>query len=312
MAVNYERLLRTLERELVQEAGSDSEFEAELGPTLASQQSSGPLRSLRFADDPDLQAVAGGRLRLGRTNDSPYPSPIRSEGPAVRKLQQALIDLGYPLPRSGDDSVYGQETYQAVLAYKNRFNIRTVSGFLDGIVGPKTIAHLDSSFPPGPLPACGAPGGAVITAESEYEDAPPGFGIPWTTCDPLLAPTPAGMCDKLLPDQGELATQGGGGVVAPGLGQFYCINKLHIHLEFTAWWEEMLPPGQRPPGEQNRAATAPRYDVSLSAFSLPNLIPSTSYARDITVVAPGIGNVHFVTTLQRNRIFRVRYSIRES
>jgi hypothetical protein len=58
MAVNYERLLRTLERELVQEAGSDSEFEAELGPTLASQQSSGPLRSLRFADDPDLQAVA--------------------------------------------------------------------------------------------------------------------------------------------------------------------------------------------------------------------------------------------------------------
>jgi len=316
MAVNYEHLLRNLERELENESAADLEFEEELGSPFSAPPPSGPLRSLRFADDPQLQAVAGGHLRLGRVSDSPYPAPILSEGRAVRKVQQSLIDLGYPLPRYGDDSRYGQETYQAVLAYKRQFNIRSQNGSLDGIVGPKTITHLDSHFPPGPLPACPAPGPPFVTAEAEYEGeyegANAGPGIPWISCDPLLVPTPGGLCDKLLPDHGELATEGGGALAAPAVGQFYCINKPHVHLEFTATWEEMLPPDQRPADQRNRAANAPRYDVQLGGYREENLIPGRSYVRDITVTAPEIGSVHFVTSLQRNRIFRVRYSIQES
>lgn len=308
MAIDYELLLRDLERELLADSASPREFEGEFEFQVAPNLSAGPLKSVRFADDPDLQAVASGHVRLGRGNDSPYPAPILSQGPGIRKVQQALIELGYSLPRYGDDSNYGQETYQAVLAYKRHFNIRTQSGYLDGIVGPQTIAHMDSRFPSGPLPACGIGGGGVISAESEYESGDTGFGLPWVTCDPLLEPTPGGLCDKSLhvPDHGVLSADGGGGVVAPGLGQFYCINKPNIHLEFTAIWIEMSP------DQPKRSPTAPRYDVSLGPFRLENLIPGTAYAKNILLTPPRIANVHFVTVTQRNRIFRVTYSIQES
>ena len=105
--------------------------------------------------------MAQGRLRLGRPGDSPYPAPIRSQGQPVQKVQLALTQLGYPLPRSGADGRYGAETYSAVLAYKRRYNIRTYTGYLDGIVGPKTIAHLDAALPTRPLPPLSAPGPAA-------------------------------------------------------------------------------------------------------------------------------------------------------
>lgn len=144
MTVNYQRLLRDLEQELLAENTRDPEFEEEIHPARAIL---GPLRSYHFADDPELQAVAQGRLRLGRPGDPPYPAPIQSQGPAVRKVQQALVDLGHPLPRYGVDGRYGQETYDTVLAYKQQFNIRNQSGYVDGIVGSKTVTHLDSNFP---------------------------------------------------------------------------------------------------------------------------------------------------------------------
>lgn len=310
MDVNYDRLLRELELDLMQEAEADREFEEELGPVPAPPQYSGPLRSLRFADDTDLQAVALGHLRLGRANDSPYPAPILSGGRAVRKVQQALIDLGYSLPQFGDDSRYGEETYQAVLAYKRQFNILTVSGYLDGIVGTKTIAHLDSNFPPGPLPACGMPDAPVIAAEGKYEDASEAFGVPWVTCDPRLAPT-GGFCSKTLPDRGERTGNGGFGVILPSISQFYCFTKPNIHLEFTATWEEVLPPDQRPPDQQNRALDTPKYDVQLGSYIEGSLTPGQTYIRDPKVPAT-IGQLLFTTVGQRNRIFRVRYSISES
>jgi hypothetical protein len=314
-------LVRELEREFEEEYFAqgefEGEFEAEFEEELESPDPSavapGTLRSLRFSDEPDLFAVADGRLRLGRVNDSPYPAPIQSQGRAVRKVQQALIDLGYPLPLNGDDGNYGQETYDAVLAYKRQFNILTASGYLDGIVGPKTIAHLDSRFPPGPLPACGVQTPLIVAAAGQQE-AGDGAQVPWVTCDPLIEPGPGSICDKKLdkPDSGVVSAEGGGVAVAPAPGDFYCVNQPHIHLEFTAWWDEMLPPDQRPPGQRNRAANAPRYDVTFKAYREENFVPGQKYVRDITVTVPSIGNVHFITSLQRNRIFRVSYSIVES
>jgi hypothetical protein len=311
VAANYELLLKSLERELLRESEMDREFEEELGLPLGARVSRGPLRSLRFAGDPELQAVALGRLRLGRQNDRPYPAPIQSQGGAVRKVQQALLDLGYPLPRNGDDGRYNQETYQAVLAYKRNFNIRTTSGYLDGIVGPKTIAHLDSNFPPGPLPACSIPGRPIVTAEGEYESGSPMPPIPWMTCDPLLEPSPTGLCSKRLPDSGTLESEGGGAIGTSLVGGFYCVNLKNIHLEFTTSWVEMLPPAQRPADQRNRAPNAPRYDVSFKSYREQSLTPGVSYVRDLTVKAPDIGSLDFSTVLQRNRIFRVQYSISE-
>lgn len=125
------------------------------------------FRSLRFRQSlarADLEAIAAGRLRLGRRGDPEYPAPIRSRGPAVHEVQGALIELGHPLPH-GADGCYGNETYQTVLAYKRKHNIRTASGYLDGIVGPKTIHHMDAALPvepPPPPPPPPRPDDAVV------------------------------------------------------------------------------------------------------------------------------------------------------
>ena len=61
------------------------------------------LTSSRFAGDSDLDAVAKGTLRLATPGTSPHPAPVLSQGPAIAKIQQALIDLSYPLPQHGAD-----------------------------------------------------------------------------------------------------------------------------------------------------------------------------------------------------------------
>jgi Putative peptidoglycan binding domain len=310
MPVNYRTLCRELEQELLSES-FEREFESEAGLAAAAVSIAGPLRSLRFGDDPDLQAVALGRLRLGRANDSPYPAPIRSQGEAIRKVQQALLDLGYSLPRTGDDGRYGEETYRAVLAYKQQFNIRTASGYLDGIVGVKTIQHLDGQFSPGPLPACPAPGGPIIAAEGEFEDSTQSIGVPWVTCDPLLD-LPGGFCQKSLPDKRTQDAAGGFGVIFPSIGSFYCINKPRIRLEFRADWIEMLPRDQRPEEDRNREPSAPQYQVNFKGFISEWLKPGQGIVRNLTVAAPGMGRVQFITSSQRNRIFRVELAISES
>ena len=127
----------------------------------------GPFASDRFRYDRDLIRVAGGTLRLGRPSDPNWPAPILSKGAAVARVQQALVDLGHALPRGGVDARFGPETYGAVLAYKTRHNIRTPTGVLDGIVGPRTISHLDRAVVGRPLPACALP---AQTAELTYEN----------------------------------------------------------------------------------------------------------------------------------------------
>ena len=88
-----------------------------------------PLTNPRFAGDPVLEACLAGEHRM----------MAPETGPAVAKVQQALIDLGFPLPVHGADSTFSEETGAAVTAYKIDRQIFPN----DPVVGPKTMARLD-------------------------------------------------------------------------------------------------------------------------------------------------------------------------
>jgi peptidoglycan hydrolase-like protein with peptidoglycan-binding domain len=106
------------------------------------------LVSERFAGDPVLQDCLAGTHRM-------LP-PER--GPAVGKIQQALIELGFDLPVGHVDSQFGRETADAVSQFKASRGIQPS----DGVVGPKTMAALDAEFaelvipPPPPEPVIGS------------------------------------------------------------------------------------------------------------------------------------------------------------
>jgi peptidoglycan hydrolase-like protein with peptidoglycan-binding domain len=57
----------------------------------------------------------------------------------VLKVQAALLDLGFALPTRGADGVFGDETGQAVTAFKQANGIEPS----DPVVGPRTMARLD-------------------------------------------------------------------------------------------------------------------------------------------------------------------------
>lgn len=100
------------------------------------------LQSPRFAGDLVLEACFDEEdfLQSGK------------RGPAVEKLQQALIDAGFPLPEFGVDGIFESETQTAVRNYQRARKLG-----IDGIVGPITMGALDAEFPaPGP-PAAPAP-----------------------------------------------------------------------------------------------------------------------------------------------------------
>jgi peptidoglycan hydrolase-like protein with peptidoglycan-binding domain len=99
------------------------------------------LTSPRFANDPRLQAAAMNNppMRRGETGDS------------VGTLQQALYDLGYPLPISfatgTPDGIYGAETEATVRQFQTDQGIGR-----DGVAGHDTLGALDALFPPPPPP----------------------------------------------------------------------------------------------------------------------------------------------------------------
>jgi Putative peptidoglycan binding domain len=89
-----------------------------------------PLTNPRFAGDPVLEACFAGEHRM----------MAPETGPAVVKVQQALIDLGFPLPLAGADGTFGDETGAAVVAYKTDRQILPN----DPVVGRKTMTNLDA------------------------------------------------------------------------------------------------------------------------------------------------------------------------
>ena len=111
------------------------------------------LRSALFSGDARLADVDTGRLRLGAPGTQAYPAPVLTAGPAVAKVQVALIRLRY-LAAGGDDGKFGHHTGTAVVKFKDSRRIRPN----DPVVGPLTLAALDDAMArlenpsPGPGP----------------------------------------------------------------------------------------------------------------------------------------------------------------
>lgn len=101
-----------------------------------------PLTAPRFKNNARLQKAA---------ENNPYMM-FPETGEAVRLLQQALIDSGYPMPIStskygSPDGVFGNETKIVLAKYQKSRGLNP-----DGICGKKTLAQLDSELQ-GPAPA---------------------------------------------------------------------------------------------------------------------------------------------------------------
>jgi hypothetical protein len=92
------------------------------------------FRSTRFTDDSVLEAAA--------KNDPPLCKGAK--GPAVAAIQQALVDLGYPMPISmatpnaTPDGIFGDETAATVKLFQGELKLA-----VDGIVGRDTLRALD-------------------------------------------------------------------------------------------------------------------------------------------------------------------------
>lgn len=96
------------------------------------------LSSPRFTSITLLQEVFNNRDLISKNRN-------RLADDAVRAIQQALVDAGFPLPTFGVDGEFGTETENAVKAFQ------AASGLIfaqqDGVVGPNTLSRLDSRFP---------------------------------------------------------------------------------------------------------------------------------------------------------------------
>lgn len=95
------------------------------------------LRSPQFRGDSRLQSAANNRP----------PMRPKEQGHAVQKLQQALIDLGFPMPitarRGIPDGIYGSETISTVRKFQMKYGLQ-----VDGVVGKETLNKLDQLFSP--------------------------------------------------------------------------------------------------------------------------------------------------------------------
>ena len=109
-----------------------------------------------------------GRLQEAASNHPPMR--VGETGMPVRLLQQALIDLGFPLPRSTRryntvDGIYGAEVRDKIKAYQSARGISS-----DGVAGRDTLNQMDidvSALPdPPPLPPL--PGASHSSSTVDY------------------------------------------------------------------------------------------------------------------------------------------------
>ena len=111
----------------------------------------GPVRR-RIGDGHDLTSPRfRGDLVLEGVYDNERLLMKGSRGAAVKKLQQALVDSGFLLPKFGVDGIFGPETEAAVKGFQHASGLAGAD--VDGIVGPTTMGWLDQRFSAGPTPA---------------------------------------------------------------------------------------------------------------------------------------------------------------
>lgn len=114
-------------------------------PRLSSQNT--PLLQRKIGDGHDLTSPSfAGDETLEACYDGEQSRYLRSgsNGEAVKKVQQALIDLGYPMPISTQktgkpDGLFGSETQASVARFQSNQGVTPSYG----IVGTKTIKRLD-------------------------------------------------------------------------------------------------------------------------------------------------------------------------
>lgn len=96
-----------------------------------------------------------GNARLNLVASNSPEMKIKEKGQAVRMVQQGLIELGHPLPKTTKkygtpDGIYGKETKAAVWKFQEKNNL-----YKDGVVGTNTITKMDGLLvgkPYTPLP----------------------------------------------------------------------------------------------------------------------------------------------------------------
>ncbi len=107
-----------------------------------------------------------GDLVLEGCYDNERVLTVGSKGEAVRKVQQALVYAGFPLPIYHDDGIFGSETETAVLNFQKASSISD-----DGIVGPQTMGSLDVLRAPVPTPPSPAPPSKICGPDVSSETA---------------------------------------------------------------------------------------------------------------------------------------------
>lgn len=136
------------------------------------------LTNPRFAGVPMLEACFDGERFLF----------IGHQGVAVEKVQQALVDAGFPLPKFGIDGLFGNETHSALRQFQGAAGI-----LADGIVGPETMARFDT------LPKCTA---TTTATDTHAFASPPLTSVAHPTAVPCFAPGSGG--NLLCTSQGEV------------------------------------------------------------------------------------------------------------
>ena len=104
------------------------------GATPSIQRQADPAHELTapgLSGDPKLEEIFDEKGSLGPP----------TKGPEVKKVQEALLALGFTLPKFGADGDYGSETRQAVRDFQTKAGLSGAQ--VDGIVGPITLGLLD-------------------------------------------------------------------------------------------------------------------------------------------------------------------------
>ena len=114
---------------------------------VAQQTGPGAATSIQRQVDPahDLTSPGlSGDPKLEEIFDEQGSLRPPAKGPEVIKVQEALLALGFALPKFGADGDYGSETRQAVREFQTKAGLSGAQ--VDGIVGPVTLGLLDRAL----------------------------------------------------------------------------------------------------------------------------------------------------------------------